>query len=201
MKSDLLRLEPKHFGDGHLIHCLKLGRNPGLGAITVESHRSVEWFHRRMREVWKFIFGDDSIRSRNSLKRLFIPARDGDITGRAHEIFVFAPQPRAVRLFNSRQIPIDLQTVARLLRRPESIRDYRHAAAFCERNLKYFPHSINRASILVVEALHFSAEYRWVGHHRDLHSRQIEIKSELLRSVALRSAVKTPNRFANEPKL
>src|SRR5919106_5165031 len=57
MKSDLLRLESQHFGDGHLIDRLKLRAGPHFGTIAVETHSRIQGLHRRMSEKRKFIFG------------------------------------------------------------------------------------------------------------------------------------------------
>src|SRR6266498_1825429 len=118
-----------------------------------------------------------------------------------NQFLIRAPQLRTVRVFNSRQIPIDLQTVARQLRRPESVSDNRNAATFRERNFKHLANSINCPSIFVIKALDSSAEDRRVGDNRGLNSGKIEVKSKLLRSVALRSAIKTSNLLADDPKL
>src|SRR5436305_13373676 len=39
VKRHLLWLQPKHFGNRHLIDCLKLRAGPNLGAIPIESTR------------------------------------------------------------------------------------------------------------------------------------------------------------------
>src|SRR4051794_186035 len=121
MKGDFVRREPQRLADDHLVHSLKLRWDPSLGSITFESNRSVQWLHGRVSQVWKLILGDNSIGRRNFFKRLLVTARDRNITGRAKEFFEFRPQLQAVRALNAGQIPIDLQTIACLLRRPESI--------------------------------------------------------------------------------
>src|SRR6266705_170540 len=154
-----------------------------------------------MGEVRKFIFSNESITWRDSLQSLFVTTRDGNIARRAHEFFVTVPQLRTVGVFNARQIPIDLQTIARLFRRPEAISHNRYAAALRERNFKHFTNSINRTRIFVIKALDSPAEHGRMRDNRDLHSGKIEVKSKLLRSVTLWSAIKTPNLLADEPKL
>src|SRR5256885_10428241 len=101
MKSDFVRREAERLSDGYLIERLKLRWHPGLSVIAFESNGGVERLHRRVGQEWKFIFGDDSIRRRNSFKRLLVTARDRDIAGRAHEFFEFRPQLRAVRAVNA----------------------------------------------------------------------------------------------------
>src|SRR5215470_9637197 len=104
-------------------------------------------------------------------------------------------------MLESGQIPIDLQTIARLLRGPVSISNHRDAAAFHERYLKHIAHAVELASFSIVDALHAPAKHRRMSHERDLHSRQIEIETKLLRAVALRAAVETRRSLADETKL
>src|SRR6266566_3154219 len=92
MKSDLFRLEPKHVSNCHLIHSLKLGRNPGLGAVTIESHCSIQRLHRRVSKIWKLVFGGDSTGPWKSFKCLLIAARDSNIASRSHQFLVPGPQ-------------------------------------------------------------------------------------------------------------
>src|SRR5436190_9610824 len=61
MKGNLLRLETEHFAHRHLIHRLKLGRHPGLRTIATEFYRGIEWFHRRVGQIRKFIFSHNAI--------------------------------------------------------------------------------------------------------------------------------------------
>src|SRR5262245_6689392 len=49
MEGDLFRLKAEHFSNNHLVHGLKLRRNPSLRAIAIESNRGIERLHRRMR--------------------------------------------------------------------------------------------------------------------------------------------------------
>src|SRR6185295_15606324 len=104
-------------------------------------------------------------------------------------------------MFNSRQVPIDLQTVAPLFSSPEPVSDDRYAASFREWNFKNLTNSIKRARIFVIDCPDSAAEHRRVGHDRDLHSGKVEIKSELLRSVALRPAIESSSLLADQSKL
>ena len=62
VKRHLLWLQAKHFGNRHLIDCLKLRAGPNLGAITIESNGGVQGLHRRVRQIWKFVVSKDPIR-------------------------------------------------------------------------------------------------------------------------------------------
>ena len=57
------------------------------------------------------------------------------------------------------------------------------------------------ARFLVIHALHATAKHWWMGHYRDLHPRQIEIKSELLRAVTFCPAIKSRHFLSNKTKL
>src|SRR6185503_20152947 len=104
-------------------------------------------------------------------------------------------------MLEARQVPIDMQTIARLFRRPESIGDNRNSTAFRERYFKHIAHAVEAASLPIVDTLHTSAKNRRVRHQRDLHTRQIEIQPKLLRTVTLRAAVETRHFLADEAKV
>src|ERR1043166_6683343 len=104
-------------------------------------------------------------------------------------------------MFNSRQIPINLQTVARLFRSPEPIGNHRNAATLRKSNFKDLTHTIKCPRIFVIDALHPSPEYGRVRDHRDLHSGKIQIESKPLRAITFWSAVETQNFLADEVEL
>ena len=54
-----------------------------------------------MGEVGKFIFGNNSSGSRNSIQRLVITARDGYTARSASQRLILSPQLRTVGEFNS----------------------------------------------------------------------------------------------------
>src|SRR6185369_8511722 len=104
-------------------------------------------------------------------------------------------------MLEPRQIPIDLQTIASLLRRPESIRNHRYGTALRERDLEYIAHSTETARVAIVDTLHPSAKNRRVRNEGDFHPRQIEIEAKLLRAVTLRTAIETRHSLADNAKL
>src|SRR6185295_9201892 len=104
-------------------------------------------------------------------------------------------------MLKARQVPIDLQTIASLLRRPESIRNHRHGGSLRERYLEHIAHSVEATRVAIIDALHTPAKNRRVRHERDLHPRQIEIQSKLLRAVALRMTVETRHFLPDNAKL
>src|SRR6188474_3045433 len=104
-------------------------------------------------------------------------------------------------MLEPRQIPIDLQTIASLLRRPESIRNHRYGAPLRERDLEHVAHSIETTRVTIVDTLHTSAKNRWVRNEGDFHPRQVEIEAKLLRAVTLRVAVETRHSLADKAKL
>ena len=100
-------------------------------------------------------------------------------------------------MFDPREIPIDLQSVPRLFCRPELVGYHRDRAAFHERDFEHLTHAGDGASFLVVNGLHTSAEYGWMSYNCHLHSRKIEIESELLRPIALGPAIKPRHSLAD----
>ena len=131
VKGDLLRLQSEHFGDGRLVEGLELRTGPDFRAVAVEPHGRVQRLHRRVRQVGELVLGDDAVALRRSRSmRLRVAARDGDSAGGARELPCTASNRlRAVGTLDAGEVPFDLQTVARLLRRPELVGDDGDAAS------------------------------------------------------------------------
>ena len=201
VKGDLFGLEPEHLTDCHLIHGLELGRDPGFSPIPVEAHSRIQRLHGRVRQVRKLVFGNDAIGVRYLLQSFFIPPRDRHIAGCASELLIPRAEGRAVGPFNSGEVPIDLQSVARLLRGPEPIGDNRDAAPLYQRNLKDIADAVEGPRFFVVDLRDARAKNRRVGHDCDLHSGKSQIQPEFLRAITLRAAVEPFDPPADEPKL
>src|SRR5882724_1531905 len=88
MESDLLRFQTQYFGDCHLIEGLKLRRNPCLCLVAIKADCGIQRLHRRVRKIWKLIFGNDSTAGGNLLQYLVITAGNRDVAGRASHFFV-----------------------------------------------------------------------------------------------------------------
>ena len=101
MKSNLLRFQSEDLGDGHLIHRLKLRRDPCFRAVAIKANRSIQRLHRRVRQIRKFILGHNPSGSRDSIYRLIITKRNRNIARSASQLSVRGPQLRTVRVFDS----------------------------------------------------------------------------------------------------
>src|SRR5262249_44078353 len=105
-------------------------------------------------------------------------------------------------MLNRCEIPIDLEPIARLLRRPERVCDNGDAGPFADRrDLKDIDHAGNASRSLVVERSHRCAEDRRPRDQSDLHAGHIEVESELLRAVALGATVETGYPLPYETKI
>src|ERR1041385_2621190 len=99
------------------------------------------------------------------------------------------------------QVPLNLQTIASLLRSPESIGNYRYATAFREWYFEYIAHAVETTNVAVVDTLHASTKNRRASDECDFHSRKIQIQSKLLRAIALGLTVESPSSLSDNAKL
>ena len=91
VKGDMLRFQAEDLGDGHLIHRLKLRRNPRLSAIAIEANRRIQRLHRRVGQIRKFILGHNPSSSGDAIHRLVITTSDGHVAGSTGQLFVLRP--------------------------------------------------------------------------------------------------------------
>src|SRR5437762_2067587 len=92
--------------------------------------------------------------------------------------------------------------MARLLRGPELVSDNCDRGASTHgRNLEHIHDAGDAARRLIVDGLGPSAEHGRMRYERYLHSRQIEIEAESLRTVALVPAVEAADSRADQPKI
>src|SRR5574341_1591616 len=127
MKDDLIGLEAERLRNGNLIEGLKLRTDPGLGPVTIKADGRVEWLHRRMRQVRKIKVCNDANRLTDSFNRFFVSPRQRAQPFGSGKLLVFRPQRSSVFLRNFACVPVNLESIACLLCRPEFIGDYRDA--------------------------------------------------------------------------
>ena len=60
-----------------------------------------------------------------------------------------------------------------------------------------YPVGTAAAGLFVIDTLHAATEHGRMRYNCDLHARKIQIKSELLRAITLRSAIKPPHFLAD----
>ena len=101
MKGNLVRFQSKDLGDSHLVHRLKLRRDPGLRAIAVKADGGIQRFHRSVRQIGKLKLGHNPSGSRYAIHRLVIAPRHSHVAWGASQLFVLDPQLRTVRVFDS----------------------------------------------------------------------------------------------------
>src|SRR5439155_862761 len=152
MKRHLFGLQSKDFGDGGLIDGLKLRASPYFCLIAIEPHGGIKRFHWGVSQVRKLIFSDDAVGCGDAVNRFCVAAGDRTHARSASEFFVSRAELRSVRTLDALEIPVNLQAVARLFRRPKLICHNGNAGAFGERNLEYIPYPFDTACRSVVKA-------------------------------------------------
>ena len=104
-------------------------------------------------------------------------------------------------MFHGREVPFNLQAVARLLRSPEFVGDNCDTRALDEWNLEYVANAFSAASGCVVQALDAPSKHRRMRDDRGLHAGQIQVQSKLERAVAFGAAIKPPYPFPHQAEL
>src|SRR5439155_17074776 len=138
------------------------------------------------------VFWDDPVGSGDSID-LLVPAAHGNVAGSASQRFVLRPKLCAIGVFHRGEVPIDLQQVACLFRRPELVGYHGNAGTFDEWNLEDVPHACNTASCLIVKALDARSKDGRMRHDSRLHAGKVEVEAKLDRAIALGATVKPPN--------
>ena len=140
--------------------------------------------------------------SGDAFDRLRVTAADRDVAGGTGQLPILVHRLRGIGALDPREIPIDLQPVARLLRGPELVGDDGDRRALAPGGIwKTSTHARDAARGAVVHGLRPAAEDGRMRHQRHLHARQVEVEPELLRAVAFRAAVEPADMLADQPEL
>ena len=100
MKSHLFGFQAQLLGDGHLIQCLKLRRDPGLRRVAIKTNGGIQRLHWRMGQIWKLVLSHNPFRWRDPSHRLVVTTRHRDVACGPGQFFVPGPQLRTVCVFN-----------------------------------------------------------------------------------------------------
>ncbi len=104
-------------------------------------------------------------------------------------------------MLNAVQVPIDFQSIARLLGNPKLIGDHGYRTSFDERIFEHIANARHSPRFFVVKTAHLAAEYWRARHQRNQHPGKIKVDCELMRPIAFCAAVKPAHRFSDELKL
>ena len=163
-----------------MVHRLELRTSPHFGAISVEADRRIQRFHRSVRQEGKFVFGQNSVSCGNGIDRIGVATVRRDIARCFCQVSIFFEELTAIRMFDRRSVPIDVQPVARLLGCPEAIGDYCHPGSPDKRNLKNILHARNGAGAARVKTVDLRSEHRWMRNQRDFHPWKVKVKPKFL---------------------
>lgn len=131
----LLRLQPGGARRVALVDGLELVAGPDLAAVGGQPDHRVQRLHRRMGEERELVAGGDPAgRPGHRLGGVAVPARG--LAGLLGELAVLRHQRLGTTLLGLALVPLDLERVAALLRRPEALGDHRHAV----RHLDHLDH-------------------------------------------------------------
>ncbi|CRO43236.1 hypothetical protein PAERUG_E10_London_26_VIM_2_06_13_01156 [Pseudomonas aeruginosa] len=176
----LLRLQPGGARRVALVDGLELVAGPDLAAVGGQPDHRVQRLHRRMGEERELVAGGDPAgRPGHRLGGVAVPARG--LAGLLGELAVLRHQRLGTTLLGLALVPLDLERVAALLRRPEALGDHRHAV----RHLDHLDHPRNRPSRRGVERFHRGAEQRRALEQGDQHAGQADVEGELRTAVGL----------------
>src|SRR5512145_1616718 len=92
VKPHLLRFYSKDLSNSHLVDGLELRTGPNLCAVAVVPDGRVQWFHWGVRQIWKFIFSDNSAGSCEAFYCFSISACDRTEAGGSRQFFVTSQQ-------------------------------------------------------------------------------------------------------------
>src|SRR6185312_7499854 len=176
----LLRLEPRGRRRVSLVDGLELIAAPDLATVAVEFHDRIKRLHRRVRQIGKLV-GRGQALGRALERRGGIALLARRLAGLFGERAVLRHDGGGAALFRLAVVPLDLEGVAALFRRPEALAHNGDAA----RHLQHLDYAGNGFGGAGVERFDRRTEQRRTLQHRDQHVRENHVDGELRRAVGL----------------